>query len=338
VGSTTGHVRRADRSIEGEDGSDRKSSHGEGLPADREMAYIGREKSTDQPQPDPGCTAPEGKHGTRYMHSRWGCSCRAALRDVRLTAKRQRAGILIATYSTWNAVATERRLQAAAVLGYGSRHLAPMLGMTGQRVSNLRVRVHPTVSDRIAERVRVVVERLHRLPPPRDPAGSHSGGHVRARNLATRSGWAPLDAWEPEEIGDPDALSDLAYRRTSTSAPSSGAEYLEKLELGYDELDIARDHGVDVETVKDVVRRERRQPRRGRPPKVTAERLARARARIAQGEQVKDVAADLGISRPYLSNLLAGRGRIPAGLAGSDAGRTTTRPPTAAPHQEGRVA
>lgn len=145
-------------------------------------------------------------------------------------------------------IGTARRIQAANARGWSCRDLGWLLGVSRDHVIELRACSHDTLTVETADQVRRVVEYLHTRPAPQDGA--------RIREHATRNGYARLDAWLPDEIDDPDALSDLAYQRTGRV--DTGAEAAEKLELGYTVEQIAAQRGVKVDSVRDALRRHAR--------------------------------------------------------------------------------
>jgi hypothetical protein len=268
---------------------------------------------TSRPAPAT-CLAPDGKHGTAWMRRVYGCRCPATAQDLYRQGKRTRTRILLpARASTWNAVATARRLQAAAVYGYSSYALAPLLGVNPQRVRHLQNMRYTTVTDELAERVANLVERLHRQPPPANEPGRVGGGGVtRTRREAARHGWAPLGAWMPDEIGDPDAKSDLAYQRDHTAGPAIDWDEVTWLRdtYGLQTLDkIAAELGVNRESLTRAQQRANAVKAGFVNTRYPDDVLVDAVRRVLAGESRQAVAADTGISKKHLNNIVAGRFR-----------------------------
>jgi hypothetical protein len=93
-----------------------------------------------------------------------------------------------------------RRLQALAVMGYGSPFLAERLGVTDTRVRKLRQPFYPVIRTVQAQAIDALYRSLSMTP-----AVGLAADMVRARAAA---GWAPALAWDEGAIDDPSAVPD----------------------------------------------------------------------------------------------------------------------------------
>lgn len=135
---------------------------------------------------------PDHKHAeTSTCHRYHGCNCgpcvTAGLAYVR-TARRWRDG---SDYFV-DATGTRRRLQAAAVAGYGCTAVAGLAGLTVRPLQLIRSGQTGRVRVSTAAAVKRVAERLCMSPVV---------GTARARTWALRRGWVGLLAWN--DVDDP---------------------------------------------------------------------------------------------------------------------------------------
>lgn len=105
-------------------------------------------------------------------------------------------------------VGTTRRLQALVAAGWSQSRLATPLGVTVQDINTLVHNHHEQVTRSTADRVAALYERCWRGPQPAASRFEQSG-ITRARNTATRYGWAPPMAWDDDTIDDPTARPDV---------------------------------------------------------------------------------------------------------------------------------
>ena len=95
-----------------------------------------------------------------------------------------------------DATASQRRLQALAVMGWPTREIAARLGnldaQTYVYIANGRTR---TIRRRTEDAIAALYDELWDQP----------GRSARTRTIALRKGWAPPLAWDDDTIADPDA-------------------------------------------------------------------------------------------------------------------------------------
>jgi hypothetical protein len=99
-----------------------------------------------------------------------------------------------------DATGTRRRLQALAVIGWGTGQLAGQAGVTPTAVKQWmhRGQVQPHTAARVAD----LYDRLWDKPGP----------SAKARAHAVKSGWAPPLAWDEGSIDDPQARANRGWR------------------------------------------------------------------------------------------------------------------------------
>lgn len=156
-----------------------------------------------------------------------------------------------------DACGTRRRLEALGRMGWSGVALANRLGITEQALSKFRT--HPTVTARVARRIRDLYDELW----------DQQGGASKAQKWAERHGWAPPLAWDDETIDDP---------RTQPYVGVDDRPHGEKITLddiedcaswGLDRRGAARRLGVEASTIE-----KRCAPDRGNRPDLL-ERLDR---------------------------------------------------------------
>jgi hypothetical protein len=117
------------------------------------------------------------RHDTVSAYKNHHCRCpRATARAVDYERRRQAGQVA----PSQPAEMTARRLQALAVLGWGSPDIAAMIGRNPVSVSEIRRGSHSMVTGKTAARVFRVYRQLHRTPGP----------SPRTRAYASRKGWA----------------------------------------------------------------------------------------------------------------------------------------------------
>ncbi|MGV9278143.1 hypothetical protein [Streptomyces griseosporeus] len=99
---------------------------------------------------------------------------------------------------------TRRRVQALVAVGWPQQYLAAYLGMRPNNFGQMLTRDHVLV--RRALQVRAMYEELWNA----DPAGHGAtpAGIARARRYAADRRWAPVGAWDDEQLDDPEAFPD----------------------------------------------------------------------------------------------------------------------------------
>lgn len=106
-----------------------------------------------------------------------------------------------------DATGVARRLQALAVLGWTSRDLAPLLGVSDARVQHLTNMKYPKAHPDTIAAVRALYDRLS-MTVPVDHKTTGRGGaavHARQRRAAAAKGYLPPLAWDDDTIDDPRA-------------------------------------------------------------------------------------------------------------------------------------
>lgn len=94
-------------------------------------------------------------------------------------------------------VGTKRRIQALMAFGYPLTSLAEELGVTPQNVNYWLRREY--VTSETVDKVKVLFNRLQLIPGP----------SKRAKDAATRKGWAPPFSWDTLTIDLPSSLPDF---------------------------------------------------------------------------------------------------------------------------------
>jgi hypothetical protein len=141
-------------------------------------------------QPIDRSTCPGRQHGTRTAYHNHGCRCADAREAQRIALKRKREGR--ATSDLVPAIGTARRLQSLVASGYRQSALAPMLGVSGQRVNCLITPARHWVTRPIEAAVKALFRQID----------GTDGGSQYARTTARRNGWVDAAAWD--NIDDPD--------------------------------------------------------------------------------------------------------------------------------------
>lgn len=143
--------------------------------------------------PDPTCTA--HRHGTRSAYNAAGCRCpearQAAARYQALRVRRQILG-QPAPRKPVPGLATRRRLQALAAIGWDNTAIGNLVGVDHSAVAQWgrTALVKPDTERRVHE----LYDRLWRTPGPSE----------QARRIAARKGYLPPLWWDDDRIGDPD--------------------------------------------------------------------------------------------------------------------------------------
>jgi hypothetical protein len=138
-------------------------------------------------------------HGTLNAYNHYGCRCDEA-RAVALRREKERQLRLIREGRDSlleDPTGTARRLQALAVLGWGSRQLAAALGTTQCQILRWQAAKHRVHADSAAL-VAEAYERLQDEPPTGERAS-------RTQHAAARARWVGPEAWDDDTIDDPDA-------------------------------------------------------------------------------------------------------------------------------------
>lgn len=107
-----------------------------------------------------------------------------------------------------DATGVARRLQALAALGWTSKDLGPLLGVSDARVQHLTNMKYPKAHPDTIDAVRALYDRLS-MTVPVDRKTTGRGGaavHDRQRRAAAAKGYLPPLAWDDESIDDPHAL------------------------------------------------------------------------------------------------------------------------------------
>jgi transcriptional regulator with XRE-family HTH domain len=138
------------------------------------------------------CTA--DRHGTVSAYSNHGCRCEDAREAQRITEKRRRENRHTPPYI--DSTGTSRRLRALAVLGHSGRALATELGISPQRINQLRNAELAQVRRETAEKVTALYERL----------SATRGSSQFTKTRAVQAGWAPPLAWDDDALDDPAAV------------------------------------------------------------------------------------------------------------------------------------
>jgi hypothetical protein len=99
---------------------------------------------------------------------------------------------------------TRRRIQALVAGGWPQQHLAAHLGMRPDNFGQMLGREHVLVRRALA--VRAMYEQLWNADPAEH--GATAVGITRARRYAADRRWAPVGAWDDEQLDDPEAFPD----------------------------------------------------------------------------------------------------------------------------------
>lgn len=126
------------------------------------------------------------RHGSRNAYNQYRCTCPDAREAERLYRKRRREGRAPAILTT--STGTVRRLQALAVSGYSLNMLARELGLSKDRVYQLRSGRVLTIG---VAQAAIIATLYDRLPDLGDDAPDR-----RTRKQALAAGWAPPAAWD----------------------------------------------------------------------------------------------------------------------------------------------
>lgn len=140
-----------------------------------------------------GCPAP--RHGEYWMRSQLGCVCFDTQVAQASYARDLRAGV----HRRVSALAASRIMQGLSRHGFTTAEIAAMTGLSRKTVKDVRAGRQTAVHRDTEARLRAVADRV-RLDVARTGEAAS-----RARSLARRNGWAPLPAWDPEDLDDPAA-------------------------------------------------------------------------------------------------------------------------------------
>jgi hypothetical protein len=122
----------------------------------------------------------------------------AALLSVELTLDVLPANLLI------NAVGSHRRIQALAVNGWPLARLGARLGTTGGNLMTRFKAEHVTAT--VARASRALFDELWRADPRELDVDNQA--YSRAVNQARANGWAPVGAWDEDDLDNPAAHPD----------------------------------------------------------------------------------------------------------------------------------
>ena len=155
------------------------------------------------------------------------------------------------------AVASARRLQALAVLGWSPPVLAGRLGMYPASVRRIRDGERDDVETATAAAITALYRELwNQVPPAATKAERIAAGKVSRH--AARSGWVPAAAWDDDEIDDPAATpADGWERGEGRERGTLAAETLDLIALGLDLGQAAERLGVDKSTLSTTLARVR---------------------------------------------------------------------------------
>jgi hypothetical protein len=121
----------------------------------------------------------------------------------KLLAVQPEPGLLADAVDT-DATGTHRRLQALVAAGWPQTHLAARLRM--HRASFGKTMQNPRVLMATVRAVRALYDQLWNLDPLENGVILHS--YNRARNHARDHQWAPVGAWDDDQIDNPAAFPD----------------------------------------------------------------------------------------------------------------------------------
>lgn len=155
-----------------------------------------------------------------------------------------------ATLADVDATGTHRRIRALAAIGYTQEDIGARIGVIQRHIAGILGR--DKVSAATAAKVAKVFDELHLTPGPSEIA----------RRRAKLKGWAPPLAWDDDTIDDPAAQPDIGKTRTL----SFRERYLELVELGYSDMQIADKLGQSLKSVERQLYRFGRRPRRPAAP------------------------------------------------------------------------
>lgn len=253
-----------------------------------------------------------GTHGS--VEDYWsGCRCRDAYRAKKRYDKLRKAGA--SPDRRVLAIGTVRRLQALGAQGWSAALLSqqPELeGWSRSLVTDTRAggrnggRARAMIATRKHRQVLALVARIGTAAPPEPDS--------KTLVIATRNGWARLDQWEPEDIDNPDAQSDLAYARPAETRPRLHFDDVAFLRspagggLSFDQ--IGRQLGFPATSVERCWHRARQvQAQGGR--KLTDEQIREIRSKWPQVRAKTLAQADLaehyGVSRTLITHVLQGK-------------------------------
>ncbi len=182
------------------------------------LTLVAPRPPADHGQTNPDCAA--GWHGTVSAH-RGGCRCPEAVEAQRIYRKRLREGRH--RPAIVDATGTRRRLKALQTIGWRWCDLAPLFGCTSYKAVQ-KWAISNTVHDDTRQRVRAVYDVLWATLGPSEVL----------RRQARRKGWAPPQAWDDDDIDDPNAQpamdgpvddqpDEVAVARAVTGATTWGA-------------------------------------------------------------------------------------------------------------------
>lgn len=139
-----------------------------------------------------------------------------------------------------------RRLQALNCVGYMNRELAQKLGVSDNLVHRWVNGTQPFI---FAEKARAVDKLFRELQLASAP---DTVGGSRAKLRALRNGWAPPLAWNLEDLDNPEARPDLG------AEPDFQDAIADARSLGRDDHAIAASMGIQVDSLRTRIRREKR--------------------------------------------------------------------------------
>lgn len=121
----------------------------------------------------------------------------ASTRTALLAVRPDPRGLPARRYT--GAIGTQRRVRAAACMGWSSIDVAARLGVAKQELA------------RYTER-RIECGNAARIADLYDSLSMRVGPSVQARAYATQRGWAPPLAWDDDTIDDPDATPNIGVK------------------------------------------------------------------------------------------------------------------------------
>ncbi|MEW5810306.1 MAG: hypothetical protein AB1925_12715 [Actinomycetota bacterium] len=145
-----------------------------------------------------------------------------------------------------DATGTQRRLRALAAIGYTQEYIGDRIGTVQRHIANLMIR--EKVSGATAHRVAKVFDELHMTPGPSEIA----------RRRAALKGWLPPLAWDEGTIDDPAAQPTVVEQQRVLFID----RYLEMVDLGYTDEQIAGKLGYSIETLERMLYQRGYRPRR----------------------------------------------------------------------------
>jgi transcriptional regulator with XRE-family HTH domain len=180
-----------------------------------------------------GCGA--AKHGTESAYDNFGCRCPDAREQNRINEKRRREGRHVKPYV--DPTGSVRRLQALAALGHSGTTLAEELGMTRQRLNEIR-NARLEVRRETAAKIAALYDRLSMTP----------GDSELTKARAEAKGWAPPLAWDDDAIDNPAAQPITAGGSPRGRLDLDDVKHLES--FGVSRHEIASRMNVQLESIE----------------------------------------------------------------------------------------